>query len=317
MYGQEMAGQDDGADQTLHKTCSKMKILMTGASGFLGGIMKRTLETHDIITVGRHPSDNIPCDLSLAIPRLVESDIVVHAAGKAHVIPKDRSEEQAFFDVNLEGTKNLLKGISKLESAPTGFVFISTVAVYGVETGALISEDHPMMGNTPYALSKIKAEQEVLSWGASSGVPVAILRLPLVVGPDAPGNLGAMVRHLRRGTYLRIGDGAARRSMVLAEDVARLIPSLKGKTGIYNLTDRMNPSIAELDSAIAASMQKNILVIPSFVASLLAKLGDLIPRSPFNTYRFDKLRQSLTFTDDKAVRELDWAPKSVLSGDFL
>jgi nucleoside-diphosphate-sugar epimerase len=294
-----------------------MKILMTGASGFLGGIMKRTLETHDIITVGRHPSDNIPCDLSLAIPRLVESDIVVHAAGKAHVIPKDRSEEQAFFDVNLEGTKNLLKGISKLESAPTGFVFISTVAVYGVETGALISEDHPMMGNTPYALSKIKAEQEVLSWGASSGVPVAILRLPLVVGPDAPGNLGAMVRHLRRGTYLRIGDGAARRSMVLAEDVARLIPSLKGKTGIYNLTDRMNPSIAELDSAIAASMQKNILVIPSFVASLLAKLGDLIPRSPFNTYRFDKLRQSLTFTDDKAVRELDWAPKSVLSGDFL
>ncbi len=290
---------------------------MTGASGFLGGIMKRTLETHDIITVGRHPSDNIPCDLSLAIPRLVESDIVVHAAGKAHVIPKDRSEEQAFFDVNLEGTKNLLKGISKLESAPTGFVFISTVAVYGVETGALISEDHPMMGNTPYALSKIKAEQEVLSWGASSGVPVAILRLPLVVGPDAPGNLGAMVRHLRRGTYLRIGDGAARRSMVLAEDVARLIPSLKGKTGIYNLTDRMNPSIAELDSAIAASMQKNILVIPSFVASLLAKLGDLIPRSPFNTYRFDKLRQSLTFTDDKAVRELDWAPKSVLSGDFL
>jgi nucleoside-diphosphate-sugar epimerase len=294
-----------------------MKILMTGASGFLGGIMKRTLETHDIITVGRHPSDNIPCDLSLAIPRLVESDIVVHAAGKAHVIPKDRSEEQAFFDVNLEGTKNLLKGISKLESAPTGFVFISTVAVYGVETGALISEDHPMMGNTPYALSKIKAEQEVLSWGASSGVPVAILRLPLVVGPDAPGNLGAMVRHLRRGTYLRIGDGAARRSMVLAEDVARLIPSLKGKTGIYNLTDRMNPSIAELDSAIAASMQKKILVIPSFVASLLAKLGDLIPRSPFNTYRFDKLRQSLTFTDDKAVRELDWAPKSVLSGDFL
>ena len=294
-----------------------MKILMTGASGFLGGIMKRTLETHDIITVGRHPSDNIPCDLSLAIPRLVESDIVVHAAGKAHVIPKDRSEEQAFFDVNLEGTKNLLKGISKLESAPTGFVFISTVAVYGLETGALISEDHPMMGNTPYALSKIKAEQEVLSWGASSGVPVAILRLPLVVGPDAPGNLGAMVRHLRRGTYLRIGDGAARRSMVLAEDVARLIPSLKGKTGIYNLTDRMNPSIAELDSAIAASMQKKILVIPSFVASLLAKLGDLIPRSPFNTYRFDKLRQSLTFTDDKAVRELDWAPKSVLSGDFL
>lgn len=294
-----------------------MKILMTGASGFLGGIMKRTLETHDIITVGRHPADSIPCDLSLSIPELVESDIVVHAAGKAHVIPKDRSEEEAFFNVNLEGTKNLLKGINRLESLPAGFVFVSTVAVYGVETGTLISEDHPLSGNTPYALSKIKAEQEVLSWGASSGVPVTILRLPLVVGPDAPGNLGAMVRHLRRGTYLRIGDGAARRSMVLAEDVARLIPGLIGRSGIYNLTDRMNPSIAELDSVIAAKMQKKILVIPSFVASFLAKLGDMIPRSPFNTYRFDKLRQSLTFTDDKAVRELDWTPRSVLSGNFL
>jgi nucleoside-diphosphate-sugar epimerase len=312
-----MAGQVDRADQTLHKTCSQMKILMTGASGFLGGIMKSTLKSHEIITVGRHPADSISCDLSLAVPKLVESDIVVHAAGKAHVIPKDQSEEQAFFDVNLEGTKNLLKGISLLESLPAGFVFISTVAVYGMETGALISEDQPLMGNTPYALSKIKAEQEVLSWGESSGVPVTILRLPLVVGPDAPGNLGAMVRHLRRGTYLRIGDGAARRSMVLAVDVARLIPTLIGKTGIYNLTDRMNPSIAELDSAIAAEMHKKIFVIPSFVASFLAKLGDVIPRSPFNTYRFDKLRQSLTFTDEKAVRELDWAPESVLSGDFF
>lgn len=294
-----------------------MKILMTGASGFLGGIMKRTLETHDIITVGRHPEDNILCDLSQAIPGLVESDIVVHAAGKAHVIPKDRSEEEAFFNVNLEGTKNLLKGINKLESLPAGFVFISTVAVYGVETGTLISEDHPLSGNTPYALSKIKAEQEVLSWGASSGVPVTILRLPLVVGPGAPGNLGAMVRHLQRGTYLRIGNGAARRSMVLAEDVALLIPGLLGRSGIYNLTDRMNPSIAELDSVIAAKMHKKILVIPSYVASFLAKLGDIIPRSPFNTYRFDKLRQSLTFTDDKAVKEFDWTPRSVLSGNFL
>jgi hypothetical protein len=64
-------------------------------------------------------------------------------------------------------------------------------------------------------------------------------------------------------------------------------------------------------------MHKKIFVIPSFVASFLAKLGDVIPRSPFNTYRFDKLRQSLTFKDEIAVRELDWTPASVLSGDFF
>ena len=294
-----------------------MRILLTGASGFLGGVVRRTISRHEIIRVGRHSDDHIRCDLSTEVPDLVEADIVVHAAGKAHTVPKTRSESDAFFNVNAEGTRNLLRGLSKLGSRPRQFVLASTVAVYGVEIGESIDEGHPLLGNTPYAASKIEAEKAVQEWGESSGTPVAILRLPLVVGPDAPGNLGAMVSHMRRGTYLRIGDGSARRSMVLAEDVALLIQSLSGASGTFNLTDGRNPSIAELDSALAKALGRRVHVLPSFAASILAGLGDWIPGAPFNTYRLDKLRHSLTFSDDKAVQLLRWAPRSVLEGRLL
>jgi nucleoside-diphosphate-sugar epimerase len=191
------------------------------------------------------------------------------------------------------------------------------VAVYGIETGEGISEEHPLKGSTPYALSKIRAEEAVTAWGRQHGVNTTILRLPLVVGRNAPGNLGAMVRHIRRGTYFRIGDGSARRSMVLATDVADILPVLVGRSGIYNLTDRVHPSIAEMDSHLAGHLGKRIKVMPEGLARSLARIGDLVPKSPFNTYRLKKLQESLIFSDDKAVAELGWSPRPVLTGRLI
>ena len=55
-------------------------------------------------------------------------DVVFHAAGKAHSIPKTEAEKQAFFDVNLQGTKNLYAALEKA-GIPTAFIFVSSVAV--------------------------------------------------------------------------------------------------------------------------------------------------------------------------------------------
>jgi nucleoside-diphosphate-sugar epimerase len=293
-----------------------MKILITGASGFLGSKIMACLPDAEFISLGRRPSDSIIADIPTGIPTLPKTDLVIHAAGKAHVIPKTRSESDEFFRVNLEGTNKLLTALSESGSLPGTFVFISTVAVYGLETGSSIGEDVPLKGTTPYALSKIRAEESVLSWGKRYGVGVVILRLPLIVGKGAPGNLGAMVKHIRRGTYFRIGNGSARRSMVLATDLGRLIPLLAGRTGIYNLTDRIHPSIAEIDTRIAADLNKKVRVMPEGAAKLLARVGDLIPGSPFNTYRLKKLQDSLKFSDERAVSELGWTPNAVLSGQI-
>lgn len=113
-----------------------MKILLTGASGFLGGEIFYYLKSlnYDVTTIGRSDINDLKCDLSRNIPFLSKDvDFIIHVAGKAHVVPKNKQEEKVFFDVNLEGTKNLLRGLEN--KSPKTIVFISTVAVYGIETG--------------------------------------------------------------------------------------------------------------------------------------------------------------------------------------
>ena len=72
--------------------------------------------------------------------------------------PKTKAEKQAFFDVNLQGTKNLCAALER-RGVPRAFIFISTVAVYGCEYGEEITEEYPLGGKTPYAMSKRLAEE--------------------------------------------------------------------------------------------------------------------------------------------------------------
>lgn len=261
------------------------------------------------IKVGRGVGNDVVCDLVKTVPELFDSlevDMVVHNAGKAHVVPKNEAEGQVFFEVNVGGTKHLLQALSSLKKKPSCFVFVSTVAVYGLEVGENIDESFVLKGESPYAKSKIEAEKLVQDWCKVHNVNAVILRLPLVVGENAPGNLGAMERTIKKGYYFRLGSGKARRSMVNSADVAKLIPSLVDKKGIYNLTDGLHRSFAEMDQLLADKYGKRVKVIPVWMGKLLARVGDVIPGFPLNRYRLQKLEQSLTFNDEKAVRDLNW-----------
>lgn len=295
-----------------------MKVLLTGAGGFLGRFIHRILRMeNEVVTLGRAEGMQIRADILSPLPDLGGYDIVVHAAGKAHVVPKDSREAAEFMSVNHEGTLRLLDAISRKGDTPSTFVFISTVSVYGLDEGLNIPESHPLKATTPYGVSKIMAEREVESWAQANGVQALILRLPLIVGKGAPGNLGAMERHMRWGTYMRIGNGEARRSMVLGTDVAELIARSTGMSGVYNLTDGHHPSFKELDTYMASQLGARVRSIPESLARAMAKVGDLVPGSPFDTYRFGKLSHTLTFDDSKATEELDWKPTPVLESDFL
>ncbi|MFK1823703.1 NAD-dependent epimerase/dehydratase family protein, partial [Bacteroides fragilis] len=204
-----------------------MKLLFTGASGFLGRNIYQLLEkTYVIKTVGLTSQDYYKIDIARNIPVFTEVfDIVLHAAGKAHSTPKTEEEKQVFFDVNLQGTKNLCTALEQ-SGIPKAFIFISTVAVYGCDSGENITEEHPLNGTTPYALSKIKAEKYLERWCAMHNVALSILRPSLIAGPNPPGNLGAMIRGIRNGKYLSIAGGKARKSVLMVQDIANLLPML-------------------------------------------------------------------------------------------
>ena len=288
-----------------------MKVLITGANGFLGQYLQKTFNPENTDTLGLSGC-SININLAKEVPLLERKyEIIVHAAGKAHVVPKSPKENEAFFYVNFQGTKNLLTALKKNNNFPERFIFISTVAIYGKEEGQLIDENHPLNGTSPYAQSKILAEKEIQEWGKKNSVGVTILRLPLLVGNNPPGNLGSMIKAMQKGYYFSIGDGRNKRSMVLAEDVAKLIASDSIKTGTYNLTDGYHPTYRELEKHIASQLGKKVRSMPKIIVKAACVMGDFIKFMPINSYKFEKLTSTLTFSDTLARTHFNWKPSIV------
>ena len=292
-----------------------MKLLFTGASGFLGNHIYPLLkEKYSISTIGLTSLDNYFVNLAIAVPFLTEKyDIVLHAAGKAHSTPKTEEEKQLFFDVNLQGTKNLCVALERT-SIPKAFIFISTVAVYGCDYGENITEEHPLNGMTSYALSKIQAEQYLQEWCNKHHVTLGIIRPSLIAGPNPPGNLGAMINGIRHSKYFSIAGGKARKSVLMVQDISNLIPLLAEKGGTYNVCDTYQPTFRELESVICRQLGKSMpLSIPYWLAKSMAVVGDCFgSKAPVNSLKLNKITKSLTFSNEKAMRELGWKPMNVL-----
>lgn len=291
------------------------KILFTGGTGFLGKNVRSILDKeYEVTTCGISSEDMIKANLAKETPKLDKHyDIVLHACGKAHVVPKTEAEKQAFFDVNFTGTVNLCDALEEV-GVPKAIAFISTVAVYGCEYGDLITEEHPLDGKTPYAKSKIMAEEYLTEWCKKNNVVLGILRPSLLAGKDAPGNLGAMVNGVRKGFYMNIAGGKVVKSILMAEDIARILPSLVEKGGTYNVCDTRQPSFGELSISVAKQLGKGKpMNIPYWMAWCMAKVGDLLgSKAPINSYKLEKMTKSLTFSNEKARKELGWEPLSVL-----
>lgn len=295
-----------------------MKILLTGASGFLGKYLKLHFkDRHTTKTLGRAVACDFNFDLTKKVPIIDEEfDVVIHNAGKAHLVPKTDEEESIFFKVNYEGTVYLLNALEKYP--PDSFIFISSVSVYGIEEGENINEDYPLNAKDPYGKSKILAEKAVWDWCAKHKVHCSIIRLPLVVGAEAPGNLGAMIKSIKAGYYFNVSKGEAKKSMVIVGDIPFAVEQAIGKSGVFNLTDGYHPSVKELSNLIAIQLKRRVYNLPYSIAYLVAKLGDLVGRSaPLNTNKLKKITTSLTFDDSKAKHELKWKPNKVLDGFSL
>lgn len=307
-------------------TTSARPALITGAAGFLGSAVLSEFRKQGVpvLTLGRSVDNDVVCDLTRSVPAIPKPPaLVVHAAGKAHSIPRNTQEIREFFNVNVKGTSHLLQGLQASGPLPDAIVFISSVSVYGLRRGKNISEEHPLSSRDPYGISKVKAESILLSWCEKHKVSLTILRLPLIAGPEPPGNLGAMIRGVQKGYYFNVSGGNARRSMVMASDVATIIPTAANHPGIYHLTDGHHPSFKELGECIARQLgvrpPRNIS-LP--IARVLGRAGDAINvlfpgKAPISTRTIAKLTSTLTFDDSTARKTLGWNPHRVIDAFTL
>ena len=291
-------------------------ILITGINGFLGKYLFKELNEHYLIHGLSRNSGEYLVDLINEIPKFdANFRIIIHAAGLAHKSIIHNQNVCQFHQVNVQGTNNLLLGLER-SSLPKYFVFISSVSVYGIHQGNCVNEIASLGAKDPYGKSKVEAEELVLNWCKTNNIVCTILRLPLLVGSNPPGNLGSMINGLKSGFYFNIAGGKARKSMVLASDVSKYILKASEIGGIFNLTDGYHPSFFELSEIISRQLGKSRSKnLPFWLAKGLALTGDIFgEKAPLNSAKLHKITSDLTFDDSKAREAFGWHPTPVLEG---
>jgi nucleoside-diphosphate-sugar epimerase len=216
------------------------------------------------------------------------------------------------YNNNIFSTINLL---NSLIFKPKIFIFISSVAVYGILSGDSISEKSPLLAKDSYGLSKIHSEDLIINWCTQNNVKYLILRLPLLVGSNPKGNLKKMINAIKNNYYFEIDNGKAKKSMLLAEDLANNILRISQYEGIYNLTDGYHPSFHEIAKKYATLLNKDLNYNFSIKqATYLAKIGNYLGSNfIFNTNKLLKITSNLTFDDSLAQNILNWKPNLVLN----
>jgi len=285
-----------------------IKILLSGSNGFIGNYIKMKYSDQGVIILDRSTF------FENSIEKFISNDdryVFIHCAGLAHGIGKKYTKED-YWDANVNLTKKILK---KLElNPPISVVFLSTVAVYGVDEGTNLDENTKLLANSFYSQSKIQAEAEIIQWANKLNIKYSILRLPLVVGFNAPGNLGRMTNAIKKRFFFLIGKGAAKKSMVLAQDIADYILEFAKVGGIYNVTDGRSHSVYDLSHTIAKSYGICFIPrIPLVFVCFIAHIGDFLGyKFIFNTNVLRKLTSDLTFNDSLAREKVGWNPQNVL-----
>ena len=201
----------------------------------------------------------LPCDLgdpaSLEAHRnsLQQVRSVVHLGG--FVLRSSRPEDDNPLEairLNVEGTIHLLQ---HLPASLASFCYTSTLDVYGVPQCIPVTEDHPTRPATFYAASKLATENLLRVWEQRTGIPVTILRLSQVYGPEDSSNkaIPAFIKAILRGEPLIVmGDGSDVRDYVFVDDVvsAVLRALAQGVSGTFNIANGQGCTIGEIASML-------------------------------------------------------------------
>lgn len=239
-------------------------IAVSGLSGFVG---KRLLEYN------RHRFVIVP--LELRRKKIVDLDLsgidaIVHLAGKAHQMQP--IDDKIYFDVNYELTKQLAQRAQ--EQGVPHFVYISSTKVYGDDVKMVLDEKSPCTPTDAYGESKWKAEQYLQSVNSSSFV-TAIVRPPLVYGPEVKGNMIKLLELAAKNYPLPFGNIGNERSMVFVDNLIELINTIitQHAAGVFIAGDERPLSTDRLIGLMRKSLgnTKGLISIPGFIRSLIKK----------------------------------------------
>ncbi|WP_372882047.1 UDP-glucose 4-epimerase family protein [Psychromonas sp.] len=293
------------------------KILITGASGFVGAAVNSRLEqekSYLLLQTSRFDSgsDKLSIDFSLGFnisSELVDVETIIHCAARVHVMSDKAVDSlQAYRQVNTTGTLNLAQQAA--DAGVKRFIFISTIKVNGesTEPGFPFKPDDNFVPVDSYGLSKYEAEEGLRKIAEKSGMEVVIIRPPLVYGPGVKANFAAMMKWIYKGIPLPLGGiNENRRSLVSIDNLVDLIitcidhPNAANQTFLVSDDDDMSTSKLLARMATALDVPNRMLPVPSAWLTAVAKLMG----KPAIAQR---LCGSLQVDISKTKKLLDWRP---------
>jgi nucleoside-diphosphate-sugar epimerase len=296
-----------------------MKILLTGATGFVGAALRQRLmlDQHSLVLVARQAraDDDEVMTVGELGPNtdwkraLNGCDVVIHLAARVHVmVERSINSASEFHYVNMGGTANLAR-----QAAIAGvqrFVFLSTIKVNGESTqpGHPFSADDIPAPKDPYGVSKYEAEEALKIIAEQTGMEVVIIRSPLVYGPGVKANFEAMMRWVACGFPLPLDAVTQnRRSLVALDNLVDMITTCLNHSAAANQTflvsDDDDLSTADLLRRIGLALGKpaRLFHIPTdflkLGAALINKQGV-----------YQRLCGSLQVDISKTKQLLNWKP---------
>ena len=231
-----------------------MRILVTGVAGTIGRALAQRCVAHGHAVVGLDRRRIALEGCQGWQGEILESRRVQEAARGAeavvHLAAEHRDDvrpERLYFEVNVEGTRNVLRAAS--EVGCKRFVFTSTVAVYPLDVPCP-DEEHPPAPFNAYGQSKAEAEQLVRAWAAEDPTRCAVIVRPCVVfGEGNRGNVYNLLRQIHDGRFVMVGSGRNRKSMAYVGNVAAFLRwCLDLPPGLhrFNYADKPDLTTAEL-----------------------------------------------------------------------
>ena len=298
-----------------------MRILITGANGFIGEHLSNSLEEKgfDIVRISRSINDNKFISIG-EINKftdwskvLVGIDIVIHLAGRAHK-PKDNSkiESEKFLNTNYHGTINLAK--QSILAGVKKFIYFSSIKVNGEKTknNSKFSENDIANPQDIYGKSKLDAEEYLKKLSKKNDFSLKIIRIPLVYGPKVKGNFLSLLKILSKGFPLPFRGFRNKRSMLfignLNDFTFKLIRNEISKFELYLVSDGEDISTFELINKVSKFMKINCWQY-TFPKVILRYFSKLIGKNN----QFSKISESLEIDISKSINILKWKPKYTIN----
>lgn len=288
----------------------KMKIAITGASGFVGLNLYDYLKNyHEIKTLSVRYVPHQEFEL--------EANAVIHLAGKAHDLKKV-SKPSDYYEANFELTKQLFDTF--LNSETQVFIFMSSVKACADKVEGVLEENSIANPKTHYGISKLQAEQYILNKKLPEGKRVYIIRPCMIHGPGNKGNLNLLYTLVSKGIPWPLGAFSNQRSFLSIENLCFVIKELLENenidSGVYQVADdkaiSTNDLILTLNQALG---RKSItLQIPVALINGISKLGDFL-HLPLNSERLQKLTENYVVSNKKITKAIGRPfPVSVYEG---